>query len=148
MFSGISTITCGEGTLVSIILIADDHKETRETLASLLSKQGHEVYTADSAFQLLELVRQHPDFQLVLTDLKMPRMDGIQLLETLRLQNRQAPIIVMSSFSTEDTVLAAFRHGATDYLQKPFTWKELQGVLRKAMQHVEKAHTQTPEPRN
>ncbi len=116
-----------------IILIADDDLQTRETLASLLETEGHETYSAASASELLDLARERPGFDLVLTDLKMPRTDGIQLLETLRLQYPSAQVIVMSAYSTPETVLAAFRRGAADYLQKPFDWKELQEVLHRAL---------------
>ena len=129
---------------MALILIADDHRATRETLAALLREQGHETYSADTAFQLLDLAHSHPDFDLVLTDLKMPRMDGLQLLEALRLQNSQARIIVMSAFSTADTVLAAFRRGAMDFLQKPFDWAELQAVLQRALHGSTKAPDKAP----
>ena len=118
---------------MALILIADDDRATRETLDSLLRTEGHETYSAPSVSQLLELARQHPDFDLVLTDLKMPRMDGIQLLEVLRLRHPQARVVIMSAFSTVDTAVAALRRGVTDYLQKPFDWKELQAVLQRAL---------------
>jgi len=118
---------------MALILIADDDKATRETLASLLQQQGHETYPAPSAFELLDLAHEHPRFDLVLTDLKMPRMDGIQLLETLRMRYPGARVVVMSAFSTADTVVAALRGGVADYLQKPFGWKELQDALEKAL---------------
>ena len=116
-----------------IILIADDDRPTRETLTSLLRAEGHEVHAAASASELLDLARERPGFDLVLTDLKMPRTDGIQLLETLRLQHPSAQVIVMSAYSTPETVLAAFHRGAADYLQKPFDWKELQEALDRVL---------------
>jgi len=118
---------------MALILIADDDRATRETLASLLRRQGHETYSAPSASQLMQLARQHPNFDLVLTDLKMPHMDGIQLLELLRLQNPHARVIIMSAFSTPDTVVAALRRGVADYLPKPFDWEELQEALQRAL---------------
>jgi DNA-binding NtrC family response regulator len=118
---------------MALILIADDDRATRETLADLLSQEGHETYGAASADELLELTREHPDFEIVLTDLKMPRMDGIQVLEIVRLRNPGARVVVMSAFSTADAVLTAWRRGAVDYLQKPFDWKDLQDSLSRAL---------------
>jgi DNA-binding NtrC family response regulator len=118
---------------MALILIADDDRATRETLASLLRDEGHETYAAPSAYELLDLACQHPDFDLALTDLKMPRMDGIQLLDALRRQKPQARVILMSAFSTADSVVAALRLEVADYLQKPFDWAELQAALRRAL---------------
>ena len=124
---------------MALILIADDDRATRETLASLLQAQGHSTYSAPSASQLLELAREHPDFDLVLTDLKMPRIDGIQLLEVLRLEHPRARVVIMSAFATTEAVVAALRRGVVDFLQKPFDWKELQEVLRRALGAVKSA---------
>jgi DNA-binding NtrC family response regulator len=118
---------------MALILIADDDRATRETLAELLSRDGHETYAAASAHDLLDLAREHPGFDLVLTDLKMPRMDGIQMMELLRLRHPRARVLVMSAFSTADAVVAAYHRGATDYLQKPFGWDDLQRALSKAL---------------
>jgi DNA-binding NtrC family response regulator len=124
---------------VAVILIADDDRATRETLADLLSHEGHETHSAASAHELLELAREHPDFEIVLTDLKMPQMDGIQVLEIIRLRNPRARVIIMSAFSTPDSVVAAWRRGAVDYLLKPFDWKDLQVVLSRALATPEEA---------
>jgi len=133
---------------MALILIADDDRATRETLASLLQAQGHDTHSAPSAYDLLELVRQYPDFDLVLTDLKMPRMDGIQLLEAVRQRNPRARVIIMSAFSTADTVVAALRHGVADFLQKPFDWEELQDALRRALNTPTSADSATEPPRD
>jgi len=118
---------------MALILIADDDRATRDTLVSLLAATGHETHAAASAYELLDLAQQYPQFDLILTDLKMPRMDGIQLLEALRRRYPKARVIIMSAFSTADTVVAAMRRGVADYLQKPFDWAELQEVLRRAL---------------
>jgi len=118
---------------LALILIADDDQATRETLASVLTAAGHETHAAASAHELLELAEQHPGFDLVLTDLKMPRLDGIQMLEMLRTRDRQARVVVMSAYSTAETVMAAWRRGAADYLHKPFDWQELQQMLHRVL---------------
>ncbi len=118
---------------MAVILVADDDQATRDTLASLLAQQGHETHTAASGHQLLDLAEAHPNFDLVLTDLKMPVIDGVQVLEVLRTRNPEARVVVMSAYSTADTVIAAVRRGAADYLHKPFDWRELQEVLTRAL---------------
>jgi DNA-binding NtrC family response regulator len=118
---------------MALILIADDDRATRETLADLLAREGHETHSAGSAHELLDLAREHAAFDLVLTDVKMPRMDGIQMLELIRLRYPRARVIVMSAFSTPDAVVAAWRRGATDYLEKPFDWEDLQRAVGRAL---------------
>jgi DNA-binding NtrC family response regulator len=134
---------------VATILIADDDRQTRETLAELLQAAGHKTFGAASAAALLDLASERPDFDLVLTDLKMPRTDGVQLLETIRARHPHARVIVMSAYSTADTVVAAFRRGAADYLQKPFDWQELQDALARALTSVASADSHpTRRPRD
>jgi DNA-binding NtrC family response regulator len=118
---------------MALILIADDDQATRETLALLLAAQGHETYMAASGHELLDLAEAHPGFDLALTDLKMPLIDGVQVLEVLRTRDPQARVVVMSAYSTAETVIAAVRRGAADYLHKPFDWKELQEVLSRVL---------------
>jgi len=113
------------------VLVVDDEKEVRDLVAALLSSRGYEaVLTADGAEALEAAARVRPRF--VLTDLRMPTMDGMQLLDELRRRGSEATVIVMSGFGTFDLAVEAMRRGAYDYVEKPFRNDELVLVLRKA----------------
>ncbi len=132
---------------MATILIADDDRETRETIASLLQAEGHQAFSAASASELLGLACERPDFDLVLTDLKMPRTDGLQLLQTIRAKHPRARVIVMSAYSTADAVVTAFRSGAVDYLEKPFDWRELHDSMLRALAGAADARSEATQER-
>ena len=113
------------------VLVVDDEEEVRDLVAGLLTSRGYEaVVTADGREALDAVTRVDPRF--VLTDLRMPRMDGMQLLDELRRRGSEATVIVMSGFGTFDLAVEAMRRGAYDYVEKPFRNDELVLVLRKA----------------
>jgi DNA-binding NtrC family response regulator len=110
------------------ILVVDDELNARTALCELLRDDGFLVEAAADGFKALgKMADFAPD--LVLTDLKMPGMDGIQLLGRLREVDRELPIVVMTAFGEVETAVAAMRAGARDYLSKPINVGELQIVL-------------------
>jgi len=101
------------------ILIVDDEQNMRVALFEALSRNGHEVAVAENGAMALELVsRQVPD--LVITDIKMPGMDGLELLRRIKGAHPELPVVIMTGFATVDTAVAAMKQGALDYLLKPF----------------------------
>ena len=101
------------------ILVVDDEEGMRELLHYLLSGEGHSVELADSAAEALTKIEQEP-FHLVLTDIKMPRMDGLQMLQRIKELDQQVVVIVMTAYSTLENAIKAIKYDAYNYLIKPF----------------------------
>jgi two-component system, NtrC family, response regulator AtoC len=113
------------------VLVVDDEENLRVVLRTLLRRHGYEVETASSGDEALAMVDSFgPD--VVLTDVRMPRMGGLDLLSTLKAKGNDATVIVMSAYGNMDLALDAMKAGAYDYVQKPFKPDEVVLALRKA----------------
>ncbi|HZO14774.1 MAG TPA: response regulator, partial [Polyangiaceae bacterium] len=113
------------------VLVVDDEENLRLVLKTFLKRQGYQVETADNGASALGLVESFgPDF--ILTDVRMPRMGGIDLLQTLKAKGNEATVIVMSAYGNLDLAIEAMKAGAYDYVQKPFKNDELLLTLKKA----------------
>jgi two-component system response regulator AtoC len=113
------------------VLVVDDEENLRLVVRSFLKREGYEVEVAASGEEALALVEAFgPDF--ILTDVRMPKMGGLDLLATLKAKGNEATVIVMSAYGNVDLALEAMKAGAYDYLQKPFKAEEVVLTLRKA----------------
>src|SRR5579859_174030 len=113
------------------VLVVDDEENIRLVLRTLLKKHGYDVEIADSGESALALVDSFgPD--VILTDVRMPRMGGLDLLATLKAKQNTATVIVMSAYGNVDLALDAIKAGAYDYVGKPFKPDEIVLALRKA----------------
>jgi len=113
------------------VLVVDDEENLRLVLRTLLRRHGYEVETAESGEDALAMVDSFgPD--VVLTDVRMPKMGGLDLLTTLKAKGNDATVIVMSAYGNMDLALEAMKAGAYDYVQKPFKPDEVVLALRKA----------------
>ena len=121
---------------MSKILIIEDRRDNIVFIANnILKPQGHEVITAmDGQTGLMKAQKEKPN--LIITDLKLPRMGGLEVLEQLNEKGLNIPAIVMTFHGTEDTAMRALRLGARDYLIKPFTIEEMQASLDRALMPV------------
>ena len=114
------------------ILVVDDEVNARNALLELLRDEGYAVETAADGFKALGKMEEFaPD--LVVTDLKMPGMDGIQLLGKIRESDADLPVIVMTAFGEVETAVGAMRAGARDYLSKPVNVGELSVVVEREL---------------
>ncbi len=120
------------------ILIVDDEANARTALAELLREEGFDVETAADAFKA---IGKHEAFdpQVVVTDLKMPGMDGIELVKRLRAADDPPIIVVMTAFGEVSTAVEAMRAGAAEYLTKPLDFEELLVVLDRMFEHQQLA---------
>lgn len=115
------------------ILVVDDEKQVRQLYFEALTKMGpFNVELADTAEEALQKVGKE-DFDLVLTDLKLPGMDGIQLVTEIVLSKPEIITVVITGYGTIDSALEAMKRGASDYLRKPVDLQELILRLRKAL---------------
>jgi two-component system response regulator HydG len=115
------------------ILLVDDHKSFRDTLAKILSAEGFRVFPANDGEEALDILRQE-FIHLVLTDLKMPKMDGVELLKVAKTIRPETEVIIITGYGTVDTAVTAMKDGAYDYLQKPFKPREVLKLVRKAVE--------------
>jgi len=115
------------------ILVVDDEPTEREGLARLVGQWGYEVETASSGEEALNLIEsQHP--AVVLTDLVLPEMDGLTLLQKLKETGRPPIVLLVTGHGTVETAVEAMRHGAFDYLTKPVDATRLQVLLEKSVE--------------
>jgi two-component system, NtrC family, response regulator AtoC len=116
------------------ILVVDDEVNARTALAELLRDEGYDVETAADAFKALgKLESFTPD--AVVTDLKMPGMDGIELVKKVRAAEEAPAVVVMTAFGAVQSAVDAMRAGAADYLTKPINFEELLVVLGRVLDH-------------
>jgi two-component system KDP operon response regulator KdpE len=115
------------------VLVIDDEPPIRKLLRMGLGTQDYEVLEAHNGKAALEMLAQEPD--LVILDLGLPDMQGLDLLQTIRARNERVPIVVLSSRGDEAGKVDALDHGADDYVTKPFGMEELLARLRAALRH-------------
>jgi len=117
---------------VSRILVVDDEESMREFLRILLEKEGHEVTTAGDGMAALGLATKQ-DVDLIISDIKMPRLDGVGLLAGLRQHGLEIPVIMVTAYASSDSAILAMKHGAFDYITKPFKVDEIRLVIQRAL---------------
>ncbi|MGA7721375.1 MAG: sigma-54 dependent transcriptional regulator [Ignavibacteriaceae bacterium] len=106
------------------ILVVDDEDIIRESLAFVLRKEGYTVHEAENGLAAYNKLVEE-SFDLVITDLEMPQMKGIELLEEIKKLNIQTSVVIITAFGSLDTAISALRNGASDYLLKPVEFDEL-----------------------
>lgn len=124
------------------ILIADDDADVRKVLVSIAKSIGFEPIEAEDGEKALELLEKSPA-QILLADLKMPKMDGLELLERAKSKYPKLPVIMITAHGTVDTAVEAMKKGAYDFITKPFEPKELKEIIMKAWEHKKKEDEET-----
>ncbi|MBV9241642.1 MAG: sigma-54-dependent Fis family transcriptional regulator, partial [Acidobacteria bacterium] len=118
------------------ILIVDDEQSYRQLLTLVFQEEGHNMRTAMNGRQALELLKQGPA-QVIVSDVKMPDMDGIEMLRAVRETLPEIGVVLMTAFASVDTAREAFKLGADDFIQKPFDVEELKLIVRKTLEKQE-----------
>jgi two-component system NtrC family response regulator len=119
---------------MNTVLIVDDERNYLLVLSELLSEEGYEVVTAEGGLRGLECIEES-DFDVVITDMKMPGMDGMEFLERVKLRLPDTPVVMMTAFGSVEKAVEAMRKGAFDYILKPFKNEELKLTIAKAIDH-------------
>ncbi len=114
------------------ILIVDDEKNYLTILSAVLEEEGFEILTAESGQEAL-VIQKTSDLDLVLTDMKMPEMDGIELLENIKALDPDLPVVMMTAHGTVDKAVEAMQKGAYTYILKPFDNERLTIYVKKAI---------------
>ena len=118
------------------IMIVDDDTEVLKTLIKMISKRGYQGFPFESASNALDFLKVKK-MDLIIVDLKMPEIDGIQFLDRAKRIHFETPVILITGFSTVDTAVLAMEKGAFDYISKPFELKKIYGVILRALRIVE-----------
>ncbi len=119
---------------MNTILIVDDEPNYLVVLSELLRDEGFEVFTAPGGKEALDIVKE-VDLDLVITDMQMPGMDGMQLLQEIKKIYKDMPIVIITAYAEVDKAVAAMQAGAFSYLAKPFSNAELIVTINKAVNH-------------
>ncbi|MBU1936133.1 sigma-54 dependent transcriptional regulator [bacterium] len=118
------------------ILVVDDEESMREFLAIVLGKEGYTVRTIEGGRKALDILEQE-SFSLLITDLRMPEMTGLELVEVARRRYPQMMVIVITAFASLESAIEALRLGAADYIMKPFQVDEIRLVIAKILEQLE-----------
>ncbi len=115
------------------ILVVDDELNMRLVLQAMLRKEGLDVLLAADGLEALKVLKRE-EVSAVVTDLKMPKLDGMGLLDAIRKDQPGLPVIMITAYGTIATAVDALKKGAFDYITKPFEQDESKNVIRKAIQ--------------
>lgn len=120
------------------ILIVDDERSIRNTLKDILEVESYQVDVVESGIEALELIKEN-NYDVVFSDIKMPQMDGVELLQKIKVNNPEAPIIMISGHGTIETAVDCIKKGAYDFIEKPIDLNRLLIVVRNALDRTKQA---------
>jgi CheY-like chemotaxis protein len=118
------------------IWIAEDEDELREALGKSLSQEGREILLFADGKELLEHLKRDPAFDIIIADLLMPEVDGLQVLQKSKECNPEGIVIIMTGYAALDTAIRAIRGGAYDYIRKPFKLDEIEIIVKNAGEKI------------
>lgn len=118
------------------ILVVDDEADTLEACSQVLRRAGCRVTTTSDVHQALALV-QESEFDVLIADLKMPKMDGLQLLKAVRRVDPDLPVVMITGYATVETAVESIKAGAVDYIPKPFEPDQLRQVIRNTVEKLD-----------
>jgi two-component system response regulator HydG len=117
------------------ILVVDDQEMIRDSLAATLVREGHEVIAAGDGPAAVSKLSSGTRFDLLISDMKMPKMTGIELLAEAKRLRPDMPVVLMTAFATVSTAVEAMKLGAYDYIQKPFDGEEIKLLVDRTLEH-------------
>jgi two-component system response regulator HydG len=117
------------------ILVCDDQEMMRDSLVTNLVREGHDVVGTGDPTHAVTRLQGSERFDLLITDLKMPKMTGIELLAEARRLRPDMPVVLMTAFATIETAIDAMKKGAYDYIQKPFDGDEIKHLVDRTLEH-------------
>lgn len=122
------------------ILLLEDERKTADTLKKGLEENGYEVEVVHDGKSGLEFVNKD-NYQLIISDLVMPRMGGLEFTQRVRESGNETPILMLTALGTTEDIVAGFDQGADDYLPKPFAFKELLARIKALLKRAKPANT-------
>lgn len=115
------------------ILVVDDDQSMREFLEIMLNREGYRVTVASDAMKAINRCKKE-NFDLIITDLKMPKIDGIEFLKAVKEISPETMVILITAFASRETAVTAMNEGAYDYIEKNFDVEDLKNIIRKALE--------------
>jgi DNA-binding NtrC family response regulator len=116
------------------VMVVDDHRQARESMADVLRSAGHRVVCCSSAPEALQVLERE-NFDCILTDLKMPGMNGVEFIIRLEQRRLGVQVVMVTAHASVATAVEAMRHGAFDYIEKPFNVDQLEQLVGQAIRH-------------
>ncbi len=116
------------------VLVVDDHRQARESMADVLRQAGHRVACCSSASEALQVIQQE-SYDCIITDLKMPGMNGLEFIVQLEQRRYGAQVVMVTAHATVNSAVEAMRHGAFDYIEKPFDVDQIERLVAQAIRH-------------
>lgn len=120
-------------TKLAMILVVDDEENAREGLSRILSKEGYTVETAADGKEAIEVIKRL-SFDLVITDMRMPYMDGFEVLREIKKLDQDVGVIMITAYGEVESYLEAMNLGAFEYINKPVRVNELKRVITKVLE--------------
>jgi len=127
------------------ILIVDDEEMMRNLLKRILSREGYQIKTAEDGVAALELLKTEK-IDMIISDMKMPRMNGLELLKIVKKESPQIGVIIMTAYGDTYTVKDALLLGANEYITKPFKSYEISLVVERTYWRILSASSQSSHP--
>ena len=127
------------------ILVVDDEPLMCRSLSEVISRAGYEVFTANNGYEAIELIQQE-SVSVIITDMRMPKMDGIEVLKQAKAIVPNIAVIVVTGYATVDSAVEAMKYGAVDYITKPFSPSKINAIIEKAISKVP-SYTSQPSTR-
>lgn len=131
--------------LVGRVLVVDDNARARQSIVDVLKAAGHEVFSSASAIEALRII-ERSTFDVIVTDLQMPGMDGLAFIRTLAERKVESQIVMITAFASVTSAVEAMRYGAFDYIEKPFDVEQLESLIARALRHGEKVGQRSSVP--
>jgi len=125
------------------VLGVDDHPQARQSMADILRQAGHQVDCYSSAAEALQAI-QREAFDCIVTDLSMPGMNGVEFIIQLEKRQYGAQVVMVTAYATVATAVEAMRHGAFDYIEKPFGVEQFERLVEQAIRHKRLVRPETP----
>ncbi len=116
------------------VLVVDDHRQARESMADVLRQSGYQVDCRSSAHEALNVLQQQ-DYDCVVTDLQMPGMSGLEFIIQIEQRRYSSQVVMVTAHATVSSAVQAMRHGAFDYIEKPFDVDQLERLVGEAIRH-------------
>ncbi len=117
------------------LLVVDDEPSICAMLSIMFEKQGHSVKSCTSAQKALASIQDENEFDVLISDIKMPEMDGLELLKSVKNINPNLPVILITAHDNKETAVSALKHGAEDYIVKPWKKEELRFLVERAIRN-------------
>ena len=124
------------------VLVVDDHRRARESMAEALQHSGHDVSCCSSAAEALKVLQQE-SFDCVITDFKMPGMNGLEFIIQHERRRYGSQVVMVTAHATVSSAVEAMRHGAFDYIEKPFDVDQLNTLVKQAIRHRQLVSNET-----